>query len=220
MEIVCHNCQGKFRVADKKIPQGRPLSLKCPKCESRIEVQAKSAGEKSTQPKGEAKAREVASSSRSASDRPFDYVRAGMKTALLCDYDEKIRQKVRPALERMDYHVAEPPSARNALKYMRFHVYDLIIVGETFEATSAESNPVLQYLETLPMYIRRKIFIVLLSDRFRTMDSMTAFNKSVNLILNFQDADDMENILRAALLEHEEFYQVYRDALKRIVGRA
>jgi predicted Zn finger-like uncharacterized protein len=221
MEVVCSNCQGKFRVADEKIPQGRALSLKCPKCESRIEVQANSAGGTGTKgKKGEVAGRGAASSAPDVPERPFDYVRAGMKTALLCDYDEKIRQKVRPALEQMNYHVVEPPSARNALKYMRFHVYDLIIVGETFEATGAESNPVLQYLENLPMYIRRNMFIVLLSDKFRTMDTMIAFNRSVNLVVNFQDAHDMENILQAALLAHEEFYQVFKDVLKRVVGRA
>ena len=221
MEVICRNCEGKFRIADAKLPQGRSLSVKCPKCESRIEVQARAAVEARTRPrKGKAVAPEADSGSFDASERPFDYMRAGMKAALLCDYDEKVRQKVRPILERMNYHVVEPPSARNALKYMRFHVYDLIIVSETFEATGAESNPVLQYLENLPMYIRRSMFIVLLTDKFRTMDSMVAFNKSVNLVVNFEDTADMENILQAGLSEYEEFYQVFKDAVKRVSGRA
>ncbi len=220
MEVICRSCQAKFRVADDKIPKGRALSLNCPKCGSKIEVRANKPAATKQPKRQETTVREAASRAIDAPDRPFDYVRAGMKIALLCDYDEKIRQTVRPVLERMNYHVVEPPSARNALKYMRFHVYDLIVVSETFEATGAESNPVLQYLENLPMYTRRNMFLVLLSDRFRTMDSMVAFNKSVNLVVNFQDVNDMENILRAALSEHEEFYQVFREALKRVVGRA
>jgi hypothetical protein len=61
--------------------------------------------------------------------------------------------------------------------------------------------------------------VVLLSKSFRTMDNMMAFNKSVNLIVNLSDLNDIEKIMKGALKEHKAFYKAFRDALVKI-GRA
>ncbi|MDY6950884.1 MAG: hypothetical protein SWE60_05185 [Thermodesulfobacteriota bacterium] len=157
---------------------------------------------------------DVDSGAYDASEKPFDYIRAGMKAALLCEHDEALKEKIRQTLNRMDYHVVEAPTARLALKYMRFHVYDLVILNELFEAASADSNYVLQYLSQLPMDVRRNIFVVLMGNGLKTMDNMTAFNQSVNLVLNLQEVGEMESLLETALAEHGEFYQIFRELLR------
>jgi hypothetical protein len=48
---------------------------------------------------------------------------------------------------------------------------------------------------------------------------MTAFNRSVNLALNKEDLDELEKFLKLALAEHEEFYRVLKESMKRM-GRA
>ncbi len=48
---------------------------------------------------------------------------------------------------------------------------------------------------------------------------MIALNKSVNLVVNPQSVDDMNNILKSTLAQHEEFYHVFKDFLKQ-TGRA
>ena len=215
MEIICQNCQSRFSVADEKLPAGRTLTVKCPKCQGRIEINTGTQAQAAPQLSGlEAMVSEVDSSGFDAWDKPFDYVQVGMQTALVCEHDSQAAQKIRRALESMNHHVVEADSARSALKYMRFHVYDLIVLNETFEAADAESNPVLQYLAQLPMYIRRNMFVALVGSNMRTMDNMMAFNRSVNLVVNLQEADDMENVLRSAVAEHNEFYQVFKEVLK------
>jgi predicted Zn finger-like uncharacterized protein len=216
MEVTCHKCQSRFRVADDKVPPGRQVSMKCPKCQGRIKIDRGTQSGPSTRSEETLTGvvRDVDASVYDASEKPFDYIRAGMKAALLCEHDQEVKQKFRHTLERMDYHVVEARTARLALKYMRYHIYDLVVLNELFEATSAESNYVLQYLSQLPMDIRRNIFVVLLGSGFKTMDNMTAFNKSVNLVLNLQEIDDIESLLQAALEEHEEFYQVFKELLR------
>ncbi|KKL25641.1 hypothetical protein LCGC14_2403250, partial [marine sediment metagenome] len=38
MDVVCNDCQSKFRIPDEKIPSGKAASFACPKCKSRITV--------------------------------------------------------------------------------------------------------------------------------------------------------------------------------------
>jgi predicted Zn finger-like uncharacterized protein len=220
MEIVCQDCRNRFRIPDENLPPERMFSIKCPKCDRRLEIHTQSEAGGVTRARSlETLVNEAESRTYDASEKPFDYVHLGVQTALLCENDSELRQKIHDVVEGMNYHVVEAPSARKALKYMRFHNYNLVVVKETFDAAGADSNHVLQYVIQLPMSTRENTFVVLLSDSLKTMDNMSALNKSVNLVVNLQDIDDMESILKGALAEHEEFYQVFKESLKK-TGRA
>ncbi len=78
---------------------------------------------------------------------------------------------------------------------MRYHVYDVVAVDESFDTDNPEANGVLIYLERLGMAIRRNMFVTMISSRHRTMDNMTAFLKSVNLIINSKNIEDTGKIL-------------------------
>lgn len=220
MEVVCGNCKSRFKVSDEKLLTGKAVSMKCSKCQTRIELQGSAPGR--TNRAKEDRHHGVSERTASAydpSERPFDYLQEGIETALVCEHDLAIKQKICSLLQRMDYHVVEAASARNALKYLRFHLYNIIVVNENFEASSADANHVLQYLNQLPISVRRNMFVILLGKNFRTTDNMLAFNKSVNLVVNLKDVDDMEKILKSALKDHMAFYQVFMESLKK-AGRA
>jgi CheY-like chemotaxis protein len=159
--------------------------------------------------------REVEANAYDPSEKPFDYLLEGEKTALLCEQDATAKEKIKNVLKGMGYRVAEAASARNALKYMRFQTYDMVILNETFEAAGADSNHVLQYLAQLPIINRRNIFVCLVGKDFNTMDNMMAFHRSVNLVVNLGDLDEIGKILSGALTEHENFYQVFWDSMKK-----
>jgi hypothetical protein len=62
------------------------------------------------------------------------------------------------------------------------------------------------------MNVRRRIFVVLISGEFRTMDNMAAFGKSVNLVLNPENIGDAGAIIKHAIMDNESFYQVFRES--------
>jgi len=162
-------------------------------------------------------ASEVAAAGYDAADMPFDFIGASTQTALVCEADPEVKGKIIQALKGMDYHVTEPASGREALKNMRFHVYDLVIVNENFDAADDQSsNEVLNYLKNLAAATRRNIFVALLSDSYRTMDNMMAFNKSVNLVINKKNIDDFAAIIQRGLDDNRAFYNVFRDTLKKM----
>jgi len=205
MEVSCKNCKAKFIIPDNKLPTGQMVSLKCPKCKSKIEIKTP--------------IDEVASDTRGALEKSFDFVEAGVETALICEQDAGLRKKIHSVLRRMGYHITEVESAWDAMKYMRFRVFDLVVLDEDFEGSGPESNHVLQYLGHQPMNTRRNIFVVLLGNDFKTADNMTAFNRSVNLVVNLRNIDELEKVLKRSLIENEEFYRVLKGTLRK-VGRA
>ena len=159
---------------------------------------------------------EIAAGSYDASDRPFDFVATDAKTALICESDENVRTKLCCALDNLGYQTTIAASARDALKSMRFHLFDMVVVNEYFATTPPDRNDVLAYLETLAMATRREIFVALVSDKYRTMDNMAAFNQSVNVVINLKNIDDAGTILLGAVADNAAFYHVMKDVLKKM----
>ncbi len=238
MDVVCDKCQNKFNIPDKmleKIPEGKVFAVPCPKCKNKISVR-KEPADASPDKKSPAKAEKTApppepppddaiAAAAAADDdddgspgNPFDFLEEGTQTALLCEGDVATRAKIKAALEKMKYHISEPATHRDALKQMRFHDFDLVLLNERFGTRDPDVNHVLKHLEQLPMVTRRNMFIALISERFRTMDNMMAFNKSVNLIISTKDINNMEKVLRRGVKDNDAFYRVYKDLLKKIKG--
>jgi CheY-like chemotaxis protein len=160
---------------------------------------------------------EAVSAGYDTADKPFDFISANNESALVCEEDPTIREKVSKTLINMGYHVSEPVSEREALKSMRFHAYDLVVINENFALESGQtSSEVLSYLQNLAAATRRNTFVVLLADNYRTMDNMMAFNKSVNLIINKKNIDDFAAIVKRGLDENKAFYGIFKEVLKKI----
>lgn len=215
MEIACKHCQAKFKVPDEKLPQGQILSIACPKCKGKISIDTRSKTSQAPPKPSSEKTLidEVASGTYDASEKPFDFVEEGAKTALLCEPDAANRNKIETILKKIEFHTTEPTSALEALKQMRFHVFDVIVINELFDTQKPQDNHVLQYLDHLTMGVRRNIFAILLTQTHRTNDNMVAFHKSVNLVVNLKNLDEFEKILTRGLTDHDAFYRVFKESL-------
>ena len=75
---------------------------------------------------------EVASEGYDAADRPFDFVGEGGATALVCEPDPAVREKIGGGLKELGYQITAPATAKDALKAMRFHVFDVVVAKRTF----------------------------------------------------------------------------------------
>lgn len=158
---------------------------------------------------------EAAFEAYDTSDRPFDFIEADAETALICESDPALRENMSNAMKSLGYRITEPASDKDALKNMRFHVYDVVILNENFDTANSLSNAVLDYLSHLNMSTRRKIFVALVSSQLRTADNMAAFNKSVNLIINSSNIDDLGLIIKRGAAENEAFYYVFKETLSK-----
>ena len=212
MEITCENCQSRFKLPDEKVPAGKSTRLSCPKCKGQITVVPPNGA-------GHLLKNGLEETGYDASEKPFDFIEEEGNTALACESDPAMLKKIVDTLNLLEYHVTVSESGRDALKKMRYHQYDLVVINEAFHCTGPDTNMVLLYLERLNMSARRDIYVTMISRQYRTMDQMMAFRHSVNLIVNSKNIDDIGKIIQRGLTDHEFFYRVFKDTLKE-VGRA
>jgi len=225
MEIVCDKCESKFKLSDDKIPAGKTVTLPCPNCKNKLSI---------TSPQEVREAQEVEEEipqeiedmfgfnedeeqdvgEYDVSDRPFDFVEEEGKTALICESELDIQKELATVLEVLEYHITVARNTRDALKKMRYQRYNIIIVNDRFDSEDPDKNGVLIYLERMNMVERRDVFVTLISERFRTMDNITAFQKSVNIILNKNNIDDFDRILRRGIADNDMFYRVFKEKME------
>ncbi len=232
MNIVCKKCQSKFKYPDDKVPTGKMKTLKCPKCKSNIIIGPKKKA-KASPAKPKSAQNVLAETGFAESDRdaplvgtgfdteegyekPFDFYEEEGICALVCEPDPDIKRKIKHTLHLMEYRVNFAETARDALKSMRYKVYDMVVLNEIFDCRNPDANGVLTYIQRLQMTVRRNMFVVLLTDRFRTGDSMNAYNKSVNLIINIENMNQFEKMIGRGLSEYEVFYGPFKNLLKKL----
>jgi len=162
---------------------------------------------------------QVASEGYDAADLPFDFVGEGGATALVCEPEPDLREKINHGLKEMGYQITMPATAKDALKAMRFHIFDVVVLNELFDTADPQTNGVLRYLENMVMNTRRRFFVALVSDRYRTMDNMTAFNRSVNIVINRKSIDSVGEIIRQGMADNKAFYHVFQETLQKM-GKA
>ncbi len=202
MDIVCNSCQAKLTIPDNKVPKGKKASFICPQCKQRIHIPVPA-------PSGEEPG---APEAYDASDKPFDFVDDDKRTALICMAGEASRTQASDALEEMDYAVTWAADVRQALTRMKYHLFNVIVVDDRFDPPGQPG--VLDALRALEMVSRRRIFVVLVTQQFRTQDNMAAFHGSVNLVVNDKSINDVKKILVRGIQDHERFYAVFTDSLK------
>ena len=213
MDVTCKSCGATLKIPDEKLPPHQAVSITCLKCKGKIRIEPRESDKDLVSEKvgeGDLKYEEHAS--------PLDLFEEGTRLALVLHGDEGDVVEISSALEGLSYKPILPTSTEEAMGKLRFHHFDLIIVSDGFDGQDLTNSPIMHYLNHLSMGIRRKIFVVLLSNKFKTMDNMMAFARSANLVVNPDDLSNLSLILKKGIPDNEKFYKVLMDTFKE-VGR-
>ena len=229
MEITCSQCNTKLNVSDDKIPKDQAVKINCPKCKNRITLDLRKTPEEdlsldaSLTDSGHLELKPVEQKQEKSSedysyedysgDQALDFFDEGGKIALVIVKGDDKRQKVGSALEVLGFRCIYADSTRDALGKLRFHLFKLVFIADNFDSQDILYSPIMNYLNRLPMSSRRKIFIALIGDRFKTMDEMMAFALSANAVISTKDIDKLGSILKKGISENEKFYKVLMDTL-------
>ncbi|MBI3592157.1 MAG: hypothetical protein HY099_01500, partial [Nitrospirae bacterium] len=109
--------------------------------------------------------------------------------------------------------------AEDTFEKLKFNRYDVIALNENFGGNSPESNAVYKHLQFMPMSNRRHIFLALTGQNLKTLDNMTAFSKSANVVVNEKDIPNLKNILKKSIDDNNQFYKVYKESLVKLGKR-
>jgi len=237
MEVICESCKTRLNIPDEKIPKDQTVRINCPKCKNRITIappgpdQGMSSqpdppqGDVHTQGPSEG-ARDVPESEEEgfryedySSEEALDTFEEDVRLALVMADTDDHCEKIKAAVESLDYKYVRAPNIRDALGKIRFHHFHIMILADGFEGQELERNPVFRYMNHLSRSQRRRTVLAMMSDRFRTMDDRMAYAMSANVVINPKDADKLSMVLRRAVQDHERFYKVFMETLEE-VGKA
>lgn len=213
MDVSCKSCGAKLTISDEKLPPNQVVTVACPRCKGKIRIKAGQPDEDLAPSKGDLG---EAGPEDEEDSTPLDLFEEGTRLALVLDGNEENIAEINAALEELAYKPVLPSSTTEAMGKLRFHHFDLIFLSEGFDGDDVERSPIIHYLNHLSMSERRKVFLVLLGNKFKTMDHMMAFAKSANLVVSPDDLSNLPLILRKAISDNEKFYKVFVDALKEI----
>lgn len=225
MEVICEGCKAKLNIPDEKLPKDQIVKISCPKCKNKITLDTRTPAEPEPPPP-ETESRPAEEPEEKgysyedySDDESLGYFEEDTKLALIMESNPEHSKKIASAVEELDYKAIMSPNTRDAIGKLRFHRFDLVIVSDGFDGHSLDTNPILNYLNHISMSVRRRIFLGLIGDKFKTMDNMMAFAKSANVVINKGDMEQLSNILKKAILDNEKFYKVFMDTLVE-VGKA
>ncbi|NVM25692.1 MAG: zinc-ribbon domain-containing protein [Desulfobacterales bacterium] len=211
MDVTCKSCGTTLNIPDEKLPPSQAVSVTCPKCKGKIRIEP---SDRRLAPSKE----EFKEAGLEYGDdtSPLEFFEEGTGLALVLDGNEANVMEINSALEGLSYKAILPTSINEAMGKLRLYHFDLIFLSDGFDGQDLERSPVTNYLNHLSMSVRRKIFLVLLSEKFKTMDNMMAFGKSANLVVNPDDLSSLSLVLKKALSDTEKFYKVFMDTLKEV----
>jgi len=224
-------------------PQVRMVSITCPKCKSRLKIdrdqpggglvpykkvevkaQAQPAPRKKQDTQKSVQAMPVEDKEETKGPifeyeydediSPLEFYEEGTKLALVLNGDAKSAKEITSVLEELTYRSVVPSSIREAMGKLLFHHFDLIILSDGFDGLSLEDNPVINYLNSLSMSVRRRIFLALISKKFKTMDLLKAFGLSANMVINTNDLVNLSLVLKKGISDNEKFYKVFMDSIR------
>ena len=137
-------------------------------------------------------------------------------TALVCVDHEQYQNLITPQLADLKYNVHLGLYEEDVLLKLRTYSYEVVVVYENFKGTTLDTNPILERLVAEPASQRREQFVVLLSHRYVTNDSLSAFVHSVDRIVNIADLANFKPVLRRGLTEHRQMYHFFQTTLKTV----
>jgi hypothetical protein len=225
MDIICSKCNKRITIPEDKVPDNKVFTLICPHCRNNISITDR-IRDRGVSHDQDSMRETVSEPHRLTPSIPqpipvlqvsipkegIDFFDEGDKTALICD--DKNTDLLKITMDKLEYKISIAKGVDDALTKLKFTRYDLIILNENFAGCSPTQNPILDYIQPMPMARRREIFVALLGQDLRTMDNMTAFLKSVNVVINIKEIQNIRDILNSSIAANERFYKVFKDALK------
>lgn len=121
-------------------------------------------------------------------------------------------------LTRLGYQVDTVDNVEEGARLLEQGMYDLVVAVRTAAAAGRES--LYQRLNRLSPDRRRRIFLVIVGDEFKTGEGTQAWAVMADVVVAARDIPNADSVLLPALAERTRLYQVYLDARKRYEASA
>ncbi len=233
MQALCPQCSQRIVIDDAKVPD-RPFSVKCPKCQGVVKLAGKAAGSEAAAPPPLPAESAPAPPPTPASAPSADELRTHMMAqarhalsggeahqprALVSFPQSSPAAGVTPLLARLGYMVDSAEGHDEAARLIEQGVYSLVATARV-QAPPGKGETLYQRISRLSPDARRRIFLILVGDDFKSGDGTQAFVTLADLVLSTRDAAGAEIAIRNTLTERTRLYQAFTDARRRFEASA
>jgi predicted Zn finger-like uncharacterized protein len=224
VQTTCPSCSQAILVDDAKVPE-RAFSIRCPRCKTTVRMPGKGTSAdaasgapasppsqpEAAQPHAAAPSQGPAGAASQLEPEPPGH----RGRALVALHDKSQAEAVTPVLIRLGFNVDASEGDDDAVRHVEQGVYNLLLT--TRAIAPADQPPTFyQRLSRLSADSRRRVFVSLVGNDYRTGDGMQAFTLAADLVLNPRDLGSCGVAMREALSDRQRLYQVFLDAQRRL----
>ncbi len=132
---------------------------------------------------------------------------------ITCLSDQEACAKVKTILGEQEYFVtaAESPDQVTSL-LQSSHQLDILLLDPGFHSDEQGGASIMRYLNMLNPARRRRVFVVVVSQTFKTMDTQAAFSHGVNMIVNMNELEMLPNALAHSISDFNNLYRAFNVA--------
>ncbi len=211
MQVECSSCNKEINIPDNKIPQGQAFNLTCPSCKTKMRVDQHLKPPASDPAESVDAISMVVDEEFEDDEEEIEIYDEHDKIALILDRQNDDLWTT--ALTELEYKLQRAKSPEHAVHKLKFNQYHVVAFHEKFGGSTLETSPLYDFIRDMPMDTRRKIFVALVGENFKTLDNMEALAYSVNLVINQKELDQLEAILKKSIGDNDNFYKVYRETM-------
>lgn len=118
-------------------------------------------------------------------------------------------------LSRLGYAVETLEDLDEGARLLEEGLYEIVITTRTM-ALPAKRESLFQRVARLSPEARRRIFLVLVGEEFRTGDGIQAFAATADVVIHPKDVASAEGVLLGTLAERARLYRVFLDARRNL----
>lgn len=227
VQAACPQCANRITVDDARAPE-RAFAVKCPKCQATVRFPGRTAPA--------ATAAAPAPAGAPPAPAPADAAGEEVRGAAVAQHRREVAQKdtghgrkvlvaladrsvaaalVQP-LTRLGYTAEVLDTPDEGGRMLEDGLFDVVIATRT-AAVPGRQETLTERVARLGPAARRRIFLVVVGDEYRTGDGLQAFAAQADLVVNPRDAAAVEAPLLSAMAERSRLYQPLVDA-RRLAG--
>jgi len=229
VQAQCSLCSTRIQIDDTKVPD-RSFKVRCPKCQTVMTLPGRGADSPAAaEAEPPATANETppvpgpaAAAPPPAYERPpspaamarRERAEAGGNDALIA-MSGPAATGLQQALERLKFIVDSVDDIEEGARLLEQGVYEVAVTART-PPEPGKPETLAQRMLRLPLDARRRVFVILVGEEFRTADGTQAWAAQADLVVNPADAGRCENLIRSTMVERKRLYQPLVDARRKI----
>jgi predicted Zn finger-like uncharacterized protein len=229
VQAQCPSCSTRIQIDDARVPD-RPFKVRCPKCQAVLTLPGRAAA--ATAPPETAPASPAAPpeapAAPAATPPPYEPPPPPSPAALarreraegsandaLIALSGPAAELLQQTLVGLSFNVDLVDDVEEGARLVEQGIYEVVVTART-PPQAGKPESLAQRMLRMPSDTRRRTFVILVGDEFRTADGTQAWSVQADLVVNPADAARCEHLIRATLTERKRLYQPFLDARRRI----